>query len=274
MLLLPVLDSMTDELEKIAARRGLKMLRQLVQGGNVDKAQRLAKTPGVLKDSPLGSQLRMLSNAPTKEGPVMLTAHPDRGLAATKMYHPKGKATRRLISAKEELGKIDHPANVRLLGKSDIQGMAHPVHHFEYVPGQTMAELDQNFGKAVAPHKQVALPGSYGDAISNANKSVLDLKRVAAQRGLDLQDLHAGNKMIDRTGQGRLVDSFPVRSGDPNPFLGYHAPIDPRRGLRDMMQSAMDASESGGIELKARGPARSEPSAFSSPLMRPSRVAV
>lgn len=272
MSLLPVLDGFTDELEKISARKGLKLIRQFVGSGHIDKAMSIAKSPGVLKPSPMGSTVKMLSKMPTKEGPVMLTAHPDHGLAASKFYHPKGKATTRMVAAKEELGKINHPANTKLLGKAEFTGMPHPVHHFEYVPGQTLDEVSTSFGKKTHPSQRINFTKGVDATISDANESVLDLQRTARSKGLELHDIHANNKMIDRTGQGRLVDSFPVRAGDPDPFRGVHAPIEPRKGFREMMEQARNASDSGELELKRKGPPpKARPPSLDNPLMRPSR---
>lgn len=50
----------TEELEKISARRGLKEIAKALKGGNLERAHSLAKTPGVLKSSPAGSQIRDL----------------------------------------------------------------------------------------------------------------------------------------------------------------------------------------------------------------------
>lgn len=54
----PSIQAFSDELQKIAARRGLKEIRKAVQGGDVARASRLAKSPGVLKATDAGSQIR------------------------------------------------------------------------------------------------------------------------------------------------------------------------------------------------------------------------
>jgi hypothetical protein len=46
---LPILRAFENEIEKIAARAGLKRIRELVEAGDFALADRIAKTPGVLK---------------------------------------------------------------------------------------------------------------------------------------------------------------------------------------------------------------------------------
>jgi hypothetical protein len=230
-------DAFLDEFEKIAARRGLKMIRDYVQGGNIDKAKTLAKTTGVLKtrgNNPVGSQVKMLSHEPTREGPTLLTASPDLGLAATHIPHPNGMTTPRLANLKEEVAKIDHPANVKILAKDHVEGLANPIHHSEYVHGTPLSKTK------MSPDEKDAVRRHVNDLSEKAGR----------EHGIALKDRHDSNIMVDEHGKGRLIDSLPERHGE-GALTKPGKTISPHQGVKDVMSRMAEH----GFERKKMGPA-------------------
>lgn len=133
-----VMAAFKGELEKIAARRGLKEIRQAISGGNFAKAQALSKTPGVLKATPLGHHIKDIGQG--GEGLASLVAGPEHGLAVRKIYDPGGVASPELIARKEQAGRAlqNNPHVARFYGSHE--GVGGTAHTMEYVHGQTPTE--------------------------------------------------------------------------------------------------------------------------------------
>ena len=146
-----------------------------------------------------GSQLRMLNaHGHSTESAPAVSLHPEFGLNVAKHYHPDGITTPEGIVAKEALGRVQHPANVRLLGKSIAPGTNMPIHHYEYVDGTTIHDL-KNQGRwtpADEAHKRAVLE---------------DLRKKAYEQGVVISDTHDRNVMLEHgTRQIKLIDSLPV----------------------------------------------------------------
>ena len=194
--------SYANELEKIGARAGLKMIGKLVGSGTPEALQhagRLATTPGVLKPSMAGSQIRHLGKG--GEGLATLVADPQYGVAVRKLYDPTS-TTPRMIGRKVQAGKT--------LVSSDIaqtygfrrtpQGGRMTFH--EYVPGGPATEMQS---RAI-------------------RQRVQDL---GAKQNLIIQDVRSPNIV-----GGKIIDYLPFRPGEsfrtPTEFAQW---MGKRRGL-------------------------------------------
>jgi serine/threonine protein kinase len=182
----------SDELQKIAARRGLKEIRKAVQGGDVARASRLAKSPGVLKATDAGSQIRDIGHG--GEGLATMVAHPQHGVAVRKLYNPQA-VTPELIARKEQAAQLtkNNPNVARMLG-SHATPSGGKMHMMEYVHGSPVQENAQNYR-----------------AIQDTRKSLQkDLKRG----GMVAQDVRPSNMIQTPSGKAKLVDYIPGKVGD------------------------------------------------------------
>jgi hypothetical protein len=123
---------------KIAARRGLQMIRQLVQSGgagDLAKANRLAMRPGVLKPSAAGSQIKDLGMG--GEGLATMVADPKRGLSVRKLYDPEGIASKQMIQRKHIAGKnlTGEQSIAQYKGQAPTPQGGGTMQFSEYVPG-------------------------------------------------------------------------------------------------------------------------------------------
>lgn len=248
-------DAFGDEFEKIAARAGLKIIRKLINAGEVDKASALAKTPGVLTSrfgpsgNPLGHQIKRLSHGPSKEGIVNATASPDLGISSTKIPYEHGAATPSSISARNLAQNTPHPAAVRVKAVDHVEGLKSPIVHSDYVHGKTIGQ----YGKAM--RAKGMSEKTIEENIDKAKKSAYDFSsEVRKKHGLDVTDLHHDNIMIDHTGQGRVVDPMVARPGISNVQEGaaknLGKGISPKTGIRDVMKRMGEH----GFERKQKGP--------------------
>jgi hypothetical protein len=184
-----------DELSKIAARKGLKMIRQLVSSGSpkdIAQANRLAQRPGVLKPSAAGSQVKDLGMG--SEGLATLTADPKRGLAVRKLYNPQGIATPELIRRKHQAGKVlGHERSIaQYYGQSPTPRGRGTMQFNEYVPST---------GSAVSSRAAEATRQQASQAIQQSTP----FNNPA--------DIRAGNMVIDsRTRKPRVIDYLPTKS--------------------------------------------------------------
>jgi len=114
-----VLTALADELEKIALRRGAKIIKSLVSKGTpaaMQQATSLAKTPGVLKQAPAGTHLKHLGRG--GEGIADLVAHPRYGVSVRKLYDPRsGLASPTMIGRKMQVSReIESPQLAQTYG--------------------------------------------------------------------------------------------------------------------------------------------------------------
>ena len=188
----PSIQAFSDELQKIAARRGLKEIRKAVQGGDVARASRLAKSPGVLKATDAGSQIRDIGHG--GEGLATMVAHPQHGVAVRKLYNPQA-VTPELIARKEQAAQLtkNNPNVARMLGSHSTPSGG-KMHMMEYVHGKPVQQTPQNY-----------------QAIQNTRKSLqTDLKRG----GMVAQDVRSANMIQTPSGKTKLVDYIPGKVGD------------------------------------------------------------
>jgi hypothetical protein len=216
-----------SELHKVAARAGLKMIRRMVDAGEMGKAERLAITPGVLKKTKAGSQIKHLGSG--MEGTSTLIAHPKKGLAVRKIYDPKGVSGPEMIARKAAVGRqlSDSPDAAHFLGETKTR--IGPAHFYEHVPGKTLNEEGIRFSKgtpkpdsepSTAPGKARARIGTAKSMIDShereASARMKRLKKRGEKAGVDLGDLHEGNVITGKDGHSRAVDYLPTEDGKPD----------------------------------------------------------
>ena len=190
----------SDELVKIAARRGLKEVRKLMQAGNLTKAHEIAKatknTPtgsySALKARGAGSQIKDLGMG--GEGLASLVANPQHGVHVRKLYNPNGISGPEMIARKEQAGKAlgNNPAFAKFHGSSQTPhgGVAH---HMEYVQGNTPTAKDYA-------------------AVKQTKSQVAKGMRSAGFAGA--QDIRPANMLKTPQGQVKAIDYLPTQRGE------------------------------------------------------------
>lgn len=191
---------------KTAARAGLRRISQMVSQGNIAGANRLATTPGVLKKTMEGSQIKHLGAG--MEGVSTLTAHPKRGLEVRKVIDPKGIAGPGMVANREAAGQaLQHSSDVAQFRGAHTTPSGLRVQRFEYAPGKT---VDQMGG---------AQQASAAGGMSPEARAAAQMKRLkmhGQQAGYQIADLHGGNMVMSpQGGGGKAVDFIPVpKSGN------------------------------------------------------------
>jgi hypothetical protein len=183
-----------SETWKTAARAGLRHIGRMVQQGNVAGASALAKTPGVLKPSVAGSQIRQLGRG--SEGMATLVAHPQHGVAVRKMYDPRGISSPAMIARKEEAGRAvaGNENFARFLGSAPTPHQGGTMHFNEYVPSSR------------------APVATKAQSVTNTGQQAQQALQHAGYEG---HDIHSGNMVYDQgTGRHKVVDFLPGREGE------------------------------------------------------------
>lgn len=210
MLASELLQGFTDELSKIAARRGLKEIAKLVSGGNLSKATQLAKTPGVLKATNMaGSAIKDLGQG--SEGLATLVAHPQHGVSVRKLYDPKGMASQELIKRKEMAGKAigANPHVAQFHGTAQTPHGQGTMHFNEYVP-QTANPTPKPAG-GPTPENRAAMENLPG--VRQAKAQTIRANRAAGFSG-GAADVRYGNMVEHAPGQFKTIDYMPAQRGD------------------------------------------------------------
>ncbi len=213
-----------NALWKIAARAGLRRIAQMVSQGNVAGANRLATTPGVLKKTMAGSQIKQLGAG--FEGVSTLTAHPKRGLEVRKVFDPMGIAGPGSIQNRERLGTaLQHNQDLaQFRGAHDTPGGLR-AHRYEYVPGQSLDAMT-TAQRPVTGEAVTNIRGSQpASGMTMDQRISAQQKRMALQArqsGIDLKDLHSGNVVTGPQGT-KTVDALAMPRG-----TNIH---DPKSGL-------------------------------------------
>lgn len=230
-------------IEKFAARRGVKEIRNAVMGGNLGRANQLAKTPGVLRQgNAFGSDIRHLGTG--GEGIADLVAHPQHGVSVRKTYNPQGGVySPEMIRRKEQIGSLP--------GVADFHGKATTrqntaVHFNEYVPG-----------KEATPANLAATPGGP----QAYQKAMLQAQRAGKQKGYSLADLRGANAMIQPSGQVKFVDHMPFKPGEKAP--NSVSRLDRKAGRASTLPTTADSAES--LFLNNRTAPANSPSARKDP---------
>ena len=193
-----------------AAERAIK---RFYTSGNVAAANRIARTPGVLKPAipgtpaSMGSQLAHLGSG--MEGTSTLVAHPTHGVSVRKVYDPKGVSGPQMVANKRDAG-------LALSGNPDV--------------AQFLGEASTRIGPA---HFYEHVKGSPGFAAGSKPQDVVNRVADSGKRmGVQLNDLHPGNVV-----GGKVVDYFPTLKGRD---LGFNwNAVD----LADDAQAALDVGK-------------------------------
>lgn len=183
------------ELWKTAARAGLRQIARMVQQGNTAGASTLAKTPGVLKPSVAGSQIRHLGQG--SEGLATLTASPQHGVAVRKLYDPRGISGPEMIARKEQAGRAlgDNPHFAKFLGSAETPHGGQ-MHFSEYVPT----------GQA---------PTGQAGAQSVRHTSVQAQKALTQAGFSGGKDIRRGNMVFDAgTNTHKVIDYIPAQKNE------------------------------------------------------------
>ncbi|MBW2288655.1 MAG: hypothetical protein JRG90_12625 [Deltaproteobacteria bacterium] len=202
-----------DELAKIAARRGVKIIRDLVARGDISKADRLAKTKGVIAPSRaesfipkvdgtkvkwterghLGSEIRHLGE-PGQENLATLVADPIHGIAARKIRHGNSTVPKAM---RGHTGAVANDPSMKGLIARRLGDVRHElsgrhVSFDEYVSGHNA----QKFLNTASQADQVAI----GRVVSGLEQTV---KRRAKAMGYVVDDINAKNVIVNKNASGR-----------------------------------------------------------------------
>lgn len=195
-----------SDLWKEAARAGLRQISKMVSQGNIAGASSLATTPGVLKPSAAGSQIKQLGRG--SEGLATMVAHPEHGVAVRKLYDPRGLSSPAMIQRKEEAGRAlgDNPNFSKFLGSAPTPHGGGQMHFNEFVPSTQQKPSILNTPASMRAKTEQSL------AASNTGRSA----RAALENvGYEGHDIRKGNMMTDaRTGQNKVIDYMPARPGE------------------------------------------------------------
>jgi hypothetical protein len=186
-------------LEKFAATRGLKEIRSALAGGNMSRANMLAKTPGVLRPgNALGSEIRDLGAG--GEGLATLVAHPQHGISVRKTFDPQGSIySPELIQRKSQLGTL--PGLATHYGSTTTRQDT-PVHFNEFVQGQSV---------------DAGVLGSTPGAASAYMKALMQARKAGRSQGYHLADLRGENAKLTPDGQVKFIDHVPLRFDEVQP---------------------------------------------------------
>lgn len=205
---------------KSAARAGLRRISQMVSQGNIAGANRLATTPGVLKKTMAGSQIKNLGAG--MEGASTLVAHPKRGLEVQKVMDPHGIAGEGMIQNRENFGRaMQHSQDMAQFRGSYKSPSGMHVQRFEYAPGQRLGDAgmqglaEQREGLGVRSNTPVNAvhdnytPGKLSpQQRANAQQRRLELQGDRA--GYNVRDLHSDNMTLSPGGSGKVIDAMIV----------------------------------------------------------------
>lgn len=171
---------------KLASTAALRMIRKLVAQGTPEamaQANRLAKTPGFMKATAAGSQIKRLGKG--IEGTATLTAHPQFGVSVRKAYNPASPiASPEMITRKVQMAKQLPSSDVAQTLGVGRSGSGTRMTFHEYMPG------------AEATNEQ---------ALTLARK----MEGSGAQAGYHMHDVRPSNIR-----GGKAVDYLPFKPGE------------------------------------------------------------
>jgi hypothetical protein len=255
--------SFADELSKLAARAGLKLIRKMVESGDLEKANRFAKTPGLLRplDPDLairegkmllhrgrnpGHQIKHLGSG--NERLSTLVADPQHGIVVRSAHLGDNAVTvPAQMDLKAELGRKLREAGDTSSARhlEEFRGPAGDRMHLnEYIPGVKPAH---------APGSEMA--------VAKARRAY---QEAAQKAGYNVGDLHGGNILVTRKGgdwEAKVVDSIAERTGLPgqNTYSGRPIPAKERYGdviARILNPSAERLEKHDALIERARAAAR------------------
>lgn len=214
-------------LEKYAATRGVREIRNAVAAGNMGRANMLAKTPGVLNaNNTMGSQIKNLGGG--SEGLATLVAHPQHGVAVRKTFDPNaGGYSPELIARKEQLGSL--PGAAQHFGAARTMHNT-PVHFNEFVQGAKIRRGQ------MTPEQQQA-----------TQRAMISTNRALRQQGFHGRDIRDANMMMTPSGEAKVVDYLPFKPDEvsPNREQRYPRQAAAKGHIPQHMRDAMILSNQG-----------------------------
>lgn len=182
-----------EEIEKLGARRGLKIIRQLLEEGTpeaLEKARRLGATSGVLKDVAGGHQVKRLGRGSEGLAEIVAGARSSaakgggEGIAVRKIYDPNSPiASPEIIKRRVQMSKeLEHPALAKTFGAGK-EGVRDVSYH-EFVPGKMLQKRE-------------------------STKDIQDMVNKAREKGWFLGDVRGPNVV-----GGKAIDYIPFREGE------------------------------------------------------------
>lgn len=187
---------------KMAARAGLRRIADMVTQGNIAGASRIATTPGVLKPSAAGSQIRALGHG--SEGIADLVAHPQHGVAVRKTFDPKGISGQGLIDRKAQAGQAmgANPAVAQFKGQAPTPHGGGTMHFSEFVGGK---------GPIAAP--AAGSPQELAAVRQTKAQTQMAMRRGGFGGGA--QDVRKDNMVWDPNGgRFKTIDYIPQQRGE------------------------------------------------------------
>jgi len=154
----------------------------------------------------------------TAEGTPFVTAHPTRGISATKVYHPEGLAGPGTVETKRKFfeNMKDDPRVVGFKGETTSPLTGAKAHHLDVVQGRTInkkrAEFDMLEAKAKREGRSADVEKIQGQRkeLTNRTKDVQKAFGEAKDKyKMEGADLHGGNIMVDKK-SGRPILTDPM----------------------------------------------------------------
>jgi hypothetical protein len=221
----PFLTGFADELVKVAARKGLKLFRELFARGEFEKAHQLAKEPGVFKPvgrpkmiregkktlerkrSP-GHEVKHLGSG--QEYAATAVADPRFGLAVRKTRHKKavtpGESPARRQAVLEELKSSGSDAAPEFLGSFSAGPAGRQVEFHRFAPGVPVE-------KAIRRHGREA-----EEIAAAAARAQREVAAAGRKLGITVTDMTSkGNTLVHKTPRGwkASVIDFTATRGAP-----------------------------------------------------------
>lgn len=167
----------------------------MVSQGDISGASRLATTPGVLKPSAAGSQIKHLGSG--SEGLATMVAHPEHGVAVRKLFDPRGISGPEMIARKEQAGRAlgDNPNFAKFYGSAQTPHGGATMHFNEFIP-QGQAPTGQAGAQSI-------------------KHTTTQAQRALNQAGFAGKDIRQGNMIFDKnTGTHKVIDYIPGQKGE------------------------------------------------------------
>ncbi len=203
----------------------------MVSQGNISGASRLAQTPGVLKPSAAGSQIKHLGQG--AEGLATMVAHPEHGVAVRKLYDPRGVSSPEMIARKEEAGRAlgDNPHFAKFLGSAQTP-QGGQMHFNEYIHGATPEPINKPMLNGV-PQQPIFKPEEV-KSINTTSAQAQSALRGAGYSGGG-EDIHGLNMKYDpQKKMHRVIDYVPAHQGEfvHDPSVGSNVLSPTNQGAR------------------------------------------
>jgi len=205
-----------DELEKMGARKGLKIIRSLVEKGQVNKASRIAKSPGVLKPAKADPEMvggKLIHRARTSPGHQIKHIGDGTEQVSTLVADSRhGVAVRK---AHRKDSAITHPEQMDLkrdfARDAQTEGLKSSPKHLESWTGDAGHKMHmQEYVRGSKPHGKASTEA--------AREAMSEHNAFAKKKGYELQDMESTGNVVVRKKkgggvQGVVLDPIVSRKG-------------------------------------------------------------